>query len=284
MPVDWLAAAGVIDRFIGAAVSMETFGLCQQYRKAVEEGRVRVEELSETSLNARLGAGARNLPSLPTRGLIGTDLIDINENLKLFEDPFTGETLVACRALRPGRRPVHAHRCDEHGQRPDRADDRLARPRDLPEGREEDDRHVRGDRRLRGAAPQPRPHRAARASASTRSSRCPTAPTRPRSSRSTVRHGASTSSGSRSRATRTQTRQFLRAVRPRARDTQADYLDAVGGAERADGGDPTVSELRRTTRSTRSCARRSPPSSRTATRSATAWRRSSRSPRSCSPG
>ena len=115
MAVDWLAAAGAIDRFIGAAVSMETFGLCQQYRKAVEEGRVRVEELSETALNARLAAGARNLPSLPTRGLLGTDLIDVNENLKTFEDPFTGETLVACRALVPDVALVHAHRADEHG-------------------------------------------------------------------------------------------------------------------------------------------------------------------------
>ncbi len=115
MAVDWLAAAGVIDRFIGAAVSMETFGLCQQYRKAVETGRIRVEELSETSLNARLGAGARNLPSLPTRGLIGTDLVEVNENLKLFQDPFTGETLVACRALVPDVALVHAHRADEHG-------------------------------------------------------------------------------------------------------------------------------------------------------------------------
>lgn len=113
--VDWLSAAGVIDRFIGAAVSMETFGLCQQYRKAVETGRVRVEELSETALNARLGAGARNLPSLPTRGLIGTDIIDVNENLKTFQDPFTGETLVACRALVPDVALVHAHRADEHG-------------------------------------------------------------------------------------------------------------------------------------------------------------------------
>jgi len=115
MPVDWLAATGVIDRFIGAAVSMEQYGLCQQYRKAVEEGRIRVEELSETSLNARLGAGARNLPFLPTRGLIGTDLIDINENLTLFQDPFGGETLVACKALVPDVALVHAHRADEHG-------------------------------------------------------------------------------------------------------------------------------------------------------------------------
>lgn len=114
--VDWLAAAGTIDRFIGAAVSMEQFGLCQQYRKAVEAGRVRVEELSETALNARLGAGARNLPFLPTRGLIGTDLIAQNpENLKLFEDPFGGETLLACRALVPDVAVVHVHRADPQG-------------------------------------------------------------------------------------------------------------------------------------------------------------------------
>ena len=42
MAVDWLAATGVINRLIGAAVSMEQFGLCQQYRKAVEGGRIRV--------------------------------------------------------------------------------------------------------------------------------------------------------------------------------------------------------------------------------------------------
>jgi glutaconate CoA-transferase subunit A len=113
--VDWLAAAGVIDTFIGAAVSMETFGLCQQYSRAVESGRIRVEELSETALNARLGAGARNLPSLPTRGLIGTDLIDINDNLTTFNDPFTGELLVACRALVPDVALIHAHRCDAIG-------------------------------------------------------------------------------------------------------------------------------------------------------------------------
>jgi glutaconate CoA-transferase subunit A len=116
MAVDWLAAAGVIDRLIGAAVSMEQFGLCQQYRKAVEAGRIRVEELSETLLNARLGAGARNLPFLPSRGAIGSDLIVQNPaNLKMIEDPFGGFPLVACRALAPDFALVHAHRADRFG-------------------------------------------------------------------------------------------------------------------------------------------------------------------------
>jgi glutaconate CoA-transferase subunit A len=114
--VDWLAAAGVIDRLIGAAVSMEQFGLCQQYRLAVEQGRIRVEELSESLLNARLGAGARNLPFQITRGAIGSDLIKINpDNLRLLDDPFGGFPVLACRALVPDVALMHAHRADRFG-------------------------------------------------------------------------------------------------------------------------------------------------------------------------
>ncbi len=116
MAVDWMAAAGVINRLIGAAVTMEQFGLCQQYRKAVEQGRIKVEELSETLLNARLGAGARNLPFLPSRGAIGTDLIAQNpENLQMLDDPFGGRPVVACRALVPDVALIHAHRADRFG-------------------------------------------------------------------------------------------------------------------------------------------------------------------------
>jgi len=114
--VDWLAAVGAISRFIGAAVTMEQFGIAQQYRKAVESGRVRVEELSETALLARLAAAARGLPFMTTRGLIGTDLIDLQpENLKLIDDPFGGPQVVACRALRPDVALVHVHAADEQG-------------------------------------------------------------------------------------------------------------------------------------------------------------------------
>lgn len=115
IPVDWLAAAGAMNRLVGAAVSMEQFGLCQRYRKAVEAGAIRVEELSETALNARLGAGARNLPFLPTRGLIGTDLIDVSDNLVMLDDPFGGPSVVACKALVPDVALVHAHKADRFG-------------------------------------------------------------------------------------------------------------------------------------------------------------------------
>lgn len=117
IPVDWLAAAGCLARVIGAAVSMEQFGLCNRYRKAVERGEIAVEELSETALLARLGAGARGLPFQITRGLVGTDLVRLApESLALIEDPFgSGQRVVACRALIPDVALVHAHRADEEG-------------------------------------------------------------------------------------------------------------------------------------------------------------------------
>ena len=117
IPVDWLAAAGCLSRFVGAAVSMEQFGLCNQYRKAVERGEIAVEELSETALLARLGAGARGLPFGITRGLLGTDLIDLQpDTLRVIEDPFGGgASVVACKALIPDVAIVHAHRADRDG-------------------------------------------------------------------------------------------------------------------------------------------------------------------------
>lgn len=117
IPVDWLAAAGSLSRVVAAAVSMEQFGLCNQYRKAVERGEIVVEELSETALLARLGAGARGLPFQITRGLLGTDLIDLQpDNLRVIEDPFgSGASVVACRALVPDVAIVHAHRADREG-------------------------------------------------------------------------------------------------------------------------------------------------------------------------
>ena len=115
IPIDLMAAAGTMDRFTGAAVSMGQFGLCQAYRSAVESGRIVVQELSETALNARLGAGARNLPFLPTRGMIGTDLIAINPDLVMVPDPFGGPDVVACRALIPYVDLGHCHRADRFG-------------------------------------------------------------------------------------------------------------------------------------------------------------------------
>lgn len=114
--LDWLAAAGALSRATFSAATLESFGMCQRFRRAVESGTVDVEELSETAFISRLAAGARGLPFLPTRGMIGTDLLQVgNPNLALIPDPFGGPPVVACAALRPDVAILHAHRGDRFG-------------------------------------------------------------------------------------------------------------------------------------------------------------------------
>lgn len=114
--LDWLAAAGSLGRCTFAAVTMEHFGLCRRFRRGVESGTIAVEELSETALLARLGAAARGLPFLPTRGMLGTDLLDVgNPALEVIDDPFGSDPVVACAALEPDVALLHAHRADRFG-------------------------------------------------------------------------------------------------------------------------------------------------------------------------
>ena len=116
IPVDWLAAAGVIDRFLGPAVSMEQFGLCQPFRRGVESGRLKMIEVAEGALLTMLGAATRGLPFLPSKSMIGTDLIALNPDLfRMIDDPFGGTPLVACRALTPDVALIHAHMADRAG-------------------------------------------------------------------------------------------------------------------------------------------------------------------------
>jgi glutaconate CoA-transferase subunit A len=114
--LDWLSWKGAVSRFVGPIVSMERFGLCQGFRLGVQAGQIVFEEYSETGILARLGAGARNLPFQITRGMIGTDLPALlGDTVREIEDPFTGERVLACRALRPDVCLLHAHRADPKG-------------------------------------------------------------------------------------------------------------------------------------------------------------------------
>lgn len=114
--VEWLAAAGAIKRCTFCVISLERFGLCRSFRRGVESGEITIEELSETAFYCRLEAQARSLPYLLTRGMIGTELLEVgNPNLKVVPDPFGGPPVVACKALPLDIAVVHAARGDTDG-------------------------------------------------------------------------------------------------------------------------------------------------------------------------
>ena len=116
MAVDWLIAAGCVQRLITGLISFEGMGMAPNFRHAVESKKISLEEYSEYLLIARLRAAATNLPFIPTKAGIGTDILALHpDTTRLETDPVSGESYVACTPLPIDIAIVHAHAADVFG-------------------------------------------------------------------------------------------------------------------------------------------------------------------------
>ena len=118
MSVDWLIAGGCVKKVVSGLVSFEGLGLAPMFRMGVQSGSVEIEEYSEDLLICRLRAQAWNLPFVPTKAGLGTDLISLHEQTGTIReevDQATGEHYVACTRLPVDVALVHAHSADEFG-------------------------------------------------------------------------------------------------------------------------------------------------------------------------
>ncbi len=118
MAVDWLVAGGCVRRVISGLVSFEGLGLAPNFRAAVQSGRVDIEEYSEHLLICRLQAQSYDLPFVPTRAGLGTDVLGLHAQsgtVREETDGPTGERYVACTRLPVDVALVHAHEADERG-------------------------------------------------------------------------------------------------------------------------------------------------------------------------
>jgi glutaconate CoA-transferase subunit A len=114
--LDWLIAAGCVKRVLAIIVNLDEFGMAHNFRRAIEAGQLTIEEYTEHMLLSRFDAGAKGMPFQATRSGFGSDLVDLHpETTRLISCPFTGEKLIACRALVPDVALLHAHRADEYG-------------------------------------------------------------------------------------------------------------------------------------------------------------------------
>lgn len=117
METDLLVGAGCADRLIYSGGSVDRFGPLHAVNRAIGNG-LATEEYSTLSLTLRLHAGSLGLPFLPTRSLIGSQLLDplvASGGARMIDDPFSGNPVLAVSALRPDVAVVHADVCDEQG-------------------------------------------------------------------------------------------------------------------------------------------------------------------------
>jgi glutaconate CoA-transferase subunit A len=106
-----------VKKLIASWVGNVAAGLGNNYRRAAEAGiprPIEIEEHSNFTIGLGLQAAASGLPFLPTKTVRGSDFAN-GEQFKRVNCPFTGEELLAVRAIRPDVAILHVQRADREG-------------------------------------------------------------------------------------------------------------------------------------------------------------------------
>jgi glutaconate CoA-transferase subunit A len=114
--VDLMIGAGVLRHLTFSMVTLEAMGLAQNMRRAVQSGELPITEISALSLQVAIEAGGQEVPFLPLRGPIGSDLVALHpEVYGTASSSFGDEDVMVVKAIRPDVAIVHALRCDKLG-------------------------------------------------------------------------------------------------------------------------------------------------------------------------
>lgn len=113
---DWLFGSGASNHMVSSWFSQGiVWGVSKVMRHYVEGGTARFDEWSHMSMGMRFRAGAMGVPFLPTRSMLGSDVVRQRPEVKTIDCPFTGEKLLLVPALNPDVALIHVQRCDAYG-------------------------------------------------------------------------------------------------------------------------------------------------------------------------
>jgi len=115
-----MAGAGVASRYEIAFSAIEALGLSYNIRRRVSEGKLAVEDYTNLAMAMRFLGGALNVPFMPLRSMMGTDLVNLrryrgDDKLKVMDCPFTGDKICIVPSLQPDYSIVHVQRVDKVG-------------------------------------------------------------------------------------------------------------------------------------------------------------------------
>jgi glutaconate CoA-transferase subunit A len=113
--IDLLAAAGCLRGVHAGYVGFEAeFGLAPNYRRAVEEGRIKAFENACATVIAGLRAAAYGIPFQPVGGLRGSDL-PTERGFEKMKSPYGEEEVYLIPAIRPDWALIHVQAADAEG-------------------------------------------------------------------------------------------------------------------------------------------------------------------------
>jgi glutaconate CoA-transferase subunit A len=118
MLFDQLIGSGCVEKVIAAWVGNVIMGVAYNMRRAAEAAvprKIVVEDHTNFTISLALHAGALGIPFIPTKSVLGTDMMSGSHPFKEMECPYTKERLALVPALKPDVAIVQAQRADEDG-------------------------------------------------------------------------------------------------------------------------------------------------------------------------
>ncbi len=113
---DLVFGSGIANRVVTSWFAQGIlWGLSKVMRHHVEKGDKAYEEWSHMAIGMRFRAGGMGVPFLPTRAMLGSNIMDQRPEAKQMDCPFTGEKVLLVPALNPDVALIHVQRCDAYG-------------------------------------------------------------------------------------------------------------------------------------------------------------------------
>ena len=112
--IDLLCAFDCVKEVRAGFVSFEGFGLAKNFRKAVEEGRVKFAEHTCYTVIASLRAAAYGIPFMPIADISKSYFVE-ERGFKWVENPYNGKKVLTVPAIKPDFAIIHVQKADEEG-------------------------------------------------------------------------------------------------------------------------------------------------------------------------
>ncbi len=112
---DLLIGAGRVKVMRTCYCGLESFGLAPMFTTLATSGKLQLIEETEASIAFGLRATLAGVGFMPGQGWIGTDMLKVRPDVKVIDDPYTGQPVVAFPAQRVDVAVIHAPRADRYG-------------------------------------------------------------------------------------------------------------------------------------------------------------------------
>ena len=112
---DLLVGAGRVRRLRTCYFGLEAFGLAPMFTALAGKGAFELIEETEASIAFGLRATEAGVGFTPAHAWLGTDMFKVRPDVKMVQDPYSGEMLPAFPAIRPDVAVIHAVAADRDG-------------------------------------------------------------------------------------------------------------------------------------------------------------------------